>query len=228
MGNQEYECHQRVFHQTMQKQLELMVQLIGRINNEAGSERLVFIHDTFADLPEHSLRIAGLTLWTDKTDITLLRKNVPTGGEVFTNFEINGTGFNITTDRGCFGGWRPIKSWVPVDQVDAPAAYDNLTIDDLVELQKNDTEFLRRMIRETKEKGYGLLVCSHFVPTHLIKKESPIITSENEFPIDFFCRDVSQYLQPPIVAWICGHVHFEQTVIVNDIPVYVNVPAVKV
>ena len=228
MGNQEYECHQRVFHQTMEKQLELMVQLINRINREVGSERLVFIHNTFVDLPEQSLRIAGLTLWSNKADINVLRKNVLTEGEVFTEFAINGRGFNIATDSGRFGGWRPIKSWDPVDQVDVPVSYATLTNDDLVELQKNDIEFLHRMIRETSEKGYRLLVGSHYVPTCLIKKESPIIPAENEFPIDFFCRDVSNYLKPPIVAWVCGHVHLEQTVIVNGIPVYVNMPTITV
>jgi hypothetical protein len=228
MGNQEYECTSRVFHQTMQKQFELMLQLIAHINSEVGSERLVCIHDTFIDLPEHSLRIAGLTLWADKTRTSQLKKDVLKEGETYTDVRVMNGSFTVKHKKGEYGGGASVDSWSPFKYATLPALYSSIEDEDLIELQKKDIEFIDRMIHETTEKGYRLLICSHYVPTTLIKKESPIISSENEFPIDFFCRDVIEKIKSPIVAWVCGHVHLEQTVIVNSIPIYVNVPSIVV
>jgi len=228
MGNQEYECTSRIFHQTMQKQFELMLQLIAHINSEVGSERLVCIHNSFVDLPEHSLRIAGLTLWADKTLTSLLKKDVLKESETYTDVRVINGIFTAKYENGAYRGGASVDSWSPFKHTTIPVAYSSIEDEDLIDLQKKDIEFLDRMIHETTEKGYKLLVCSHYVPTTLIKKESPIIPIENEFPIDFFCRDVSEKINSPIVAWVCGHVHLEQTVIVNSIPIYVNVPSIIV
>jgi hypothetical protein len=167
-------------------------------------------------------------LWANGTRIYLLKKDERKESEVYTDISVV-NGFYTAKNENCtYAGASPVDSWSPFKYANIPASYFSISNEDLLELQKKDTEFLDRMIHETKEKGYKLLVCSHYVPTTLIKKESPIIPAENEFPIDFFCRDVSEKIQSPIVAWVCGHVHLEQTVIVNNIPIYVNVPSIVV
>jgi hypothetical protein len=226
MGNQEYECYQQIFQQTMQKQFSLMLQLIAHINSEVGSERLVCIHNTFVDLPEHSLRIAGLTLWANGTRMPLLKKDERKEGETYTDICVANGSYSAKHENSNIRGRAPVDSWSPLSYASVPVVYSSISNEDLLELQKKDTEFLDRMIHETVEKGYKLLVCSHYVPTTLIKKKSPIIPAENEFPIDLFCKDVSEKIQSPIIAWVCGHVHLEQTVVINNIPVYVNVPSI--
>jgi hypothetical protein len=205
MGNQEYECRHKIFQQTMQKQFSLMLQLIAHINSEVGCERLICIHNTFVDLPEHSLRIAGLTLWANGTHRPFLKKDMREQSTQYTN--------------DIYRGRSLIDSWIPLNYTSIPASYSSISNEDLIELQKKDIEFLDRMIHETVEKGYKLLVCSHYVPTVLIK-------TDNEHHIEFFSRDIREKIQSPIIAWVCGHVHLEQTVVINNIPIYVNVPSI--
>ena len=223
MGNQEYESHLDAFNYTMDQQFELMKQLIDRINQEVGSERLVFIQNGFVDIPEMSLRIIGLTLWANGARIDILKKNSVIE-DPSRRVEFLGELYLLHTSQGSSGSPAiPITSWTPLKKAVEPILYESITKDDLADLQTKDTEFLSRMIAETSQKQYRLLVCSHYIPTLNIKKESPIIKNENVFSLDFFCRDMSEFINSPIIAWVCGHVHLEQTIIVNNIPVYVNV-----
>ena len=228
MGNQEYESHLHAFNYTMEQQFELMKQLIHRINQEVGSERLVFIQNGFVDIPEMSLRIIGLTLWSDGARIDILKKNNviedPTR-----RVTIEGQQYSLHTLEGSSGGqYVPITSWTPLEYASEPILYEPIAKNDLIDLQIKDSEFLSRMIAETIQKQYRLLVCSHFIPTLNIKKESPIIKNENDFSYDFFCRDMTEFIKSPIIAWVCGHVHLEQTIVVNDIPVYVNIESIVI
>jgi UDP-2,3-diacylglucosamine pyrophosphatase LpxH len=228
MGNQEYESHLDEFNYTMDQQFELMKQLIDCINQEMGSEKLVFIQNTFIDIPEKSLRIIGLTLWANETKLSILKRDPPMDS-VFGNIVVGNDSYSVMLPSYAHGGHcTPFKSWIPKEKETQPICYESITKEDLADLQKKDNEFLVRMIEETNQKQFKLLVCSHYIPTPCIKKESPIFEDENDFSYDFFCRDVSDLIRSPIIAWVCGHVHLEQTIKVNDIPIYVNVPSITV
>ena len=231
MGNQEYETRTVYFHMTMKKHFTLMKSLLDCINTEIGTEKLIFIQNNFVDIPDHSLRIAALTLWADGTVKRLLKTDeVLTMGFSDKNTRIDGAKIRTETEAtperaGSTNTMSlPVISWNPVQYAGEEDCLirASITDDDLKILQEEDTTFLTKMVSECSEKMYKLLVCSHYIPTTLIKKESPIIEQENEFPINFFCRDMSSFFQEPIVAWVCGHVHLEQTVIINNIPIYIN------
>jgi hypothetical protein len=234
MGNQEYENSHQVFQSTMIEQYRLMKNLVDHINTEMGEVKLVFIQNTYVDLPEYSLRIIGLTLWAPKSNRQYL-KGPTLGFSKFTTALKEGDMYRLTypgTSSKAGGGAvlrQVIKSWMPLDYKDNyTEVYESITVEDIKILQENDSSFLTKMIQESQEKNYKLLVCSHYIPTPDIKKESPIITSENEFPLDFFCRDIRTTVQSPIVAWVCGHVHFEQTAYIGSIPIYINTPKITI
>lgn len=235
MGNQEYESTNMFLKYTMNELEDLMINLIYHINTEVGSERLVFIQNTFVDFPDESLRIIGLTLWANKSNIiniinkkdginsrikrAEIKNNNMFSGVMSVKSDISGVSIADTS----YFLPLSVKSWAPFEyRNDLSSNYIGITKDDLKNLQEKDEEFLKQMIVESEKKGYKLLVSSHYIPTYLIKKESPIVPQEHNFPSDFFSRDMSNYIKSPIVAWICGHVHLEQIVTINTIPIYVN------
>uniref|UniRef100_A0A6C0AJD6 Calcineurin-like phosphoesterase domain-containing protein n=1 Tax=viral metagenome TaxID=1070528 RepID=A0A6C0AJD6_9ZZZZ len=228
MGNQEHESTNNVFHYSMDEMVILMNNLIDRINHDIGSKKLIFIQNTFFDISEESVRIVGLTLWADGAIRNQLRSTTLTDSMVQTiSFDDKTFRAQIMSGNGngASGMMGPllVSSWLPFEyHKNTEKAYSTLSYEDLTVLQNREMNFLRDMCQEASALGYKVIVCSHYVPTESIRKESPIISVENDFPISFFCKNVEHMIRSPIAAWVCGHVHLEQTVYVNDIPVYVN------
>lgn len=234
MGNQEYENSQEIFQSTMMEHCRLMKNLVDHINIELGEVKLVFIQNTYIDLPEYSLRIIGLTLWARESNCRYL-KGPTLGFNKFTTALKDGDMYRLTypgnSDKAGGGACikQVIKSWMPLEYKDNyNEVYESISVEDIKILQENDSVFLSKMMQESQEKNYKLIVCSHYIPTPDIKKESPIVLPENEFSIDFFCRDIRTVVQSPIVAWVCGHVHLEQTVHIGSIPIYINTPKITI
>lgn len=237
MGNQEYESAAYLLPISMDYHKACMNHLIERINKELGEPRLVFIQHNFIDLPELKLRIAGLTLWADGTSMHNLKKSVNQdkiaytlkleGGrlEFDTNLErsyvrpIRYRSTNYNLHEG-----RPIHTDDPFDQTERRAI--TITKSDLKDLQEKDTLFLKKMITDTKEKGYRLLMVSHFIPTTNILEESPNVQNYiDPFPFHEYCQDVMPLLDENVCAWVCGHIHREQ---VADTKVFINCERISV
>jgi len=215
-----------------------MRHLIKIINAECGEEKLFFVQHDFVELPELQLRVAGLTLWANGTNLTTLRKTVLKPNKTYsfkTEVEMCSLTLNmnlkrfksytLTTDefsiheKGSPDGVRN-----PFDG-DTSVSVSKITQKDLKELQNKDTEFVERMIAECLDKGYRLMMVSHFVPTLGVLPETLAVNNYIDlFPYEEFCRDMTKYLKEPICAWICGHIHEEQ---ITGI-VHINCTSVKI
>jgi hypothetical protein len=238
MGNQEYETLRDTFPFSMEFQYECTRYLVDLINKEEGAEKLIFIQNSYVDLPEYGLRIMGITLWADGADRSVLKKRVITDktmpiyefkkeeGMLIYEYNKNLSHTQSKTHSiNCFlFSKRPMPDFKDNPFIIDPAVrYQSLSCEDLASLQEKETLFLEKMIEESKEKGYKLLVCSHYCPTLKIKEESPIIRDWSDtFPYSYFSRDMSTYIKEPICAWVCGHVHREQVVEERDVPIYIN------
>ena len=220
MGNQEYEASAHMFPFSMEYHEAYMRHLIQSID----SRKLVFIQNGFAELPELNLRIAGLTLWTDGAQTTNLRKttrrpktySLTQEGDtcVFkSNLNLRFTQpvtqktneFSFSTHGHPPGVRNPFE--------DDGCSDVQISQDDLRDIQSKEAAFVEKMIAECKDSGYALLVVSHFIPTMNVIPESPNVSNYiDPFPFNEYCRDMTQYLNSPICAWVCGHIHHEQKV----------------
>jgi hypothetical protein len=208
MGNQEYEASAHLFPFSMEYHEAYMRHMI----NIVDKEKLVLLQRDFVDLP--GLRVAGLTLWVDGTNLMNLRKtvNVPrnyvlTEGETCTfttNLNLRFTPpYTRSTNEFSFHE----HGHPGVNPFNETTSDLRISQEDLQEMQKKDTEFVERMM----ECKTPLLMISHYIPTLDVIPESPVVSSYvDPFPFTEYCRDMSQYLKPPICAWVCGHIHHEQ------------------
>jgi hypothetical protein len=94
--------------------------------------------------------------------------------------------------------------------------------------QQEDT-FLRAMLQSSEEENKKLIILSHWVPTLQAKPsqqfQDQILTNaanNNVFPLERFCIDKSYLFKPPLIMWVCGHIHSPQIVYENKIPIYIN------
>ena len=238
MGNQEYEPAGYNYPIPMDYNEAYMKHLINIINTEYNEERLVFIQYDFFDVPELQLRVAGLTLWANGTNLRALRKTVPIPNKTYSltlegNMCIFKTNMNlkrfrpntmITDEFIIHEKGHPLDVRNPFD-TDNSLSVIQINKEDLVKLQKKDTEFVERMIAECLANGYRLMMVSHFVPTLEVVPETLAVNNYiDPFPYEDFCRDMTKYLKEPLCAWICGHIHEEQ---ISGI-VHINCTSVKI
>jgi hypothetical protein len=211
MGNQEYESSANLFPFSMEYHQAYMRHMLQIVNKD----KLVLLQRDFFDLP--GLRIAGLTLWVDGTQLGNLRKTVNTPrtyslteGETCTftaNLNLRFTPpYTRTTTEFSFHEHGHPPGLNPFKETTSDV---RISQDDLRGMQQKDTEFVERMIAECK--GRKLLMISHYIPTMNVIPESPVVTSYvDPFPFTEYCRDMDRYLTSPICAWVCGHIHHEQ------------------
>jgi len=238
MGNQEYESAGYYYPFTMDYSEAYMRHLIKIINAEYSEEKLVFIQHDFVELPELQLRVAGLTLWANGTRLETLRKTLLKPNNTY-SFSLEEDQCSLTLNMKL----KHFKSYVlttdefsihekgnpdgvrnPFDN-DGSVSVSKINQEDLVKLQKKDTEFVEQMITECLDKGYRLMMVSHFVPTLDVLPETLAVNNYiDPFPYEEFCRDMTKYLKEPICAWICGHIHEEQ---ITGL-VHVNCTSVKI
>jgi hypothetical protein len=226
MGNQEYESAGSYYPFPMDYSEAYMRHLVKIINTECGEERLFFVQHDFVELPELRLRIAGLTLWADGTQLATLRKTVQIPNKTYSfNLEEDRCTltlnmnlkhfkpYSITTNEfSIHERGHPLGVRNPFDG-DTSVSVIKITQTDLKEMQAKDTKFVERMIAECLENDYRLLMVSHFVPTLDVKPETLAVNNYIDlFPYEEFCRDMTNYLKSPICAWVCGHIHEEQII----------------
>ena len=90
---------------------------------------------------------------------------------------------------------------------------------EIVDFTKKEELFIQQMMNECKLKNLRLIMCSHYIPTKNIPDVGSFIIQKYDL-YDYLGRDFD--IKEPIIAWICGHVHKQQTIIINDIPIYIN------
>jgi hypothetical protein len=206
MGNAEHECFWRFLQISVEAHVQIMKDMIRAINNQIGEERLILLHHSYVDFPK--FRLAGCTFWSSGA-----RKN-----PLFT--EIGRSDALITYENGYLS--YNIKDKIPWPiELPLPSAYSSrpFSSEDLEEIQKKEELFIQQMMDECKTKNVRLVMCSHYIPTKKIPDIGSFIIQNYDL-YDYLGRDFD--IRDPIVAWICGHVHKQQTIFINDIPIYIN------
>ena len=238
MGNQEYEPAGYNYPIPMDYNEAYMKHLIKIINAEYSEERLVWIQHNYFDFPEFKIRVAGLTLWADGTNLRSLRKTVSIPNKTYSltmegNTCILKTNMNLklfrpyttsTDEFIIYEKGHPPNIRNPFN-TDTDVSVIQINQSDLKEKQAKDTEFVERMTAECLDIGYRLLMVSHFIPTLDVIPETLAVNNYiDPFPYQDFCRDMTKYLKSPVCAWICGHIHAEQ---ISGI-VHINRTSVKI
>jgi hypothetical protein len=220
MGNAEYEMFWTGLSFTTETCENLMKQMIASINKALGAEKLVLIHHGFVDFPEECIRLAGLTLWSNGTNRSRL----------FTESDLpNDCTLRIVDDRILYTN-PPEVTYELNSKWNATFTVQNtigkrvsLTMEGLKALQEKEDAFLSSMIDECNTLNYELILVSHYLPTK--KLENTGVFNKDRFDgdlYDYLARDKEEIFTPPIKAWICGHVHGKQKLLINNIPIYVN------
>jgi UDP-2,3-diacylglucosamine pyrophosphatase LpxH len=206
MGNAEHECYWRFLQIPVEAHVQIMKDMITAINTQIGEERLILLHHTYVDFP--TFRLAGCTFWSNGT-----QKN-----SLFT--EIGKSDALITYDNGYLS--YNVKDKIPwPTEFPLPPPYSSrpFSSEDLQEIQKKEELFIQQMMNECKLKNLRLIMCSHYIPTKNIPDVGSFIIQKYDL-YDYLGREFD--IKEPIIAWICGHVHKQQTIIINDIPIYIN------
>jgi Icc-related predicted phosphoesterase len=75
-------------------------------------------------------------------------------------------------------------------------------------------QYLKDEILLAKQQSKKLIICTHYSPTMKLIKRTDI---------DYlFAGELDYLIDDPVIAWISGHSHYNNTVIINNIPVTMN------
>ena len=104
---------------------------------------------------------------------------------------------------GCPLWSRPAEGLVPHESekayVDRDNSFDART---LTQLHETDLAWLKRELRQIRENT-PVVVLTHYAPTLLLINRDNVSDAESTL----YASDLDILLRPPVVAWICGHVH---------------------
>jgi len=233
LGNQEYERLMSWFPLSMKEHETLFKIMFSKINSIVGSEVLILIQNDIYDFPDTDLRFIGLTYWP----------KLFTYRQLYLNTEIPQTYLFLSLEGTALHTRRVVR--IPIDWHEKipdfldehPYPYasymDFLTLQGMYATEKrfmveSDYEKLRAdedtFLNTALNTSRRCVIVTHCAPTHDLRL---MTTRDGRDMTDYFTRNGESRFNPPLTAWICGHLHIPQIKSINSIPLYVNIKSLK-
>ena len=230
MGNQEYEYCDPAERYSFEACENAMKNTIRAINNQYNEEKLIFIQNTYYDIPDTDIRLIGAVLWSNHTYLGTISKDIESSVELTTYktkfiskeenwYEIRDKSLPLQHFKQREPFPYTLDNPLPVlNCFDNPAIQQVVMQSDDFELvHKRELAFLREMVTCTNKR---IILISHYIPEYYNFPSG--IGGIFDDP-EFLCTNTEEIIQSPIVACIAGHAHRKVNFInKNNVPIYVN------
>jgi hypothetical protein len=231
LGNQEYERLNPTYPLSMKEHDALFTTMFSKINSIVGSDVLILLQNNVYDFPGTDLRFIGLTYWPKLYSYK----------QLYVTTEILRNDLFVTLDSDTLYmrqvpnipiGW-PTQVPDTLHSIPYPYSYTDFSViqqfystskrgmteSDYKTMQSDEDSFLDSAMNTTRR----CVVVTHCAPI----RDLQLMTTNEANAVEYFTRDGESRFNPPLTAWVCGHVHIPQTVYVNLIPLYVNINLLK-
>lgn len=82
---------------------------------------------------------------------------------------------------------------------------------DINEMFVQNIKYIEEEIKEAKENNIELIVCTHYLPTFKLCRNKG-----SKFNY-LFASDLDYLIKYPVIAWLCGHSHYNKDLIINNV-----------